>query len=327
MRFGLQIIHTDVTRLHDVAQAAEEQGFDAIYIADHLVAEGPERQRLGAPSWDCMAQAAIIALATKRVRIGHLVLCNLLRHPAVTAQSLATLDHLSGGRAIVGLGSGWTETEFRETGIPFPPIGPRLRMLDEALTCIKGLWGTAAFTYEGEFYRFREADLLPKAVQKPHPPILLGGGGKGLLRIAAKHADVLNLISDVGRQGYISLANATKLDDDAFRTKIDFVRAEATRLGRDPQAIDISNFCFTVALADSSSASQALREGMAGAFGVAPEVVTRAPMTLLGTPDEMIAEVRRRAREWGVREVVLQLQDETLVGRFAREVMAAARDA
>ena len=327
MRFGLQIGHTDVTRLHDAAQTAEGQGFDAIYFPDHLVAEGPERQRMGVPSWDCMIQAAIAAQATRKARIGHLVLCNLFRHPAVTAQSLATLDQLSGGRAIVGLGSGWTETEFRMTGIPFPPIGPRLEMLDEALTCLKGLWRGEPFTHEGKFYRFREADLLPKAVQRPHPPILLGGGGKGLLRVAAKHADVLNIISDVGRAGYISMAGATKLDDDAFRAKVDFVRAEAAQHGRDPQAIEISNVCFSVFLADGAQAAEAMRQGTAGAVGVPPEAVSRAPMMLLGTPDEVVREIRRRAKEWDVKEIVIPLQDEALVARFAREVIPAAREA
>jgi probable F420-dependent oxidoreductase len=272
-----------------------------------------------------MAMATIAAQATRRVRIGHLVLCNLFRHPAIAAQSLATLDHLSGGRALTGLGSGWTETEFRMTGMPFPAIGDRLRMLDESLTCIRGLWQDRPFTHDGEFFHFHEADLSPKTVQKPHPPIVLGGGGKGLLRVAARHADVLNLIADVGRRGYISMQGATKLDDDATRAKIDFVRAEAVRIGRDPQAIQISNFAFAMALTDSPAASQAMREGMAAGLGVPAETVGRAPMMLIGTPEEMTAELRRRSAAWDVREVVFQLQDEAAVQRFAREVIPAIR--
>lgn len=327
MRFGIQlgIGLQDITRLRDTAQLVEGLGYDVIYFPDHLVLEGPERQRVDGPSFDSMAMATVAAQATRRVRIGHMVLCNLFRHPAVTAQSLATLDHLSSGRALAGLGSGWTETEFRMTGIPFPPIGERLRMLDESLACIRGLWGETPFTHEGEFFRFRDADLSPKTVQKPHPPIVLGGGGKGLLRIAARHADVLNVISDVGRRGYISMQGATKLDDDAFRAKIDFVRSEAAKLGRDPQAIEISNFAFTMMLLDSPAASRSMREGMAGAFGTTPEAMAHSPMTLVGTPDEIIVELRRRATAWDVREVVLQFQDEGVVTRFAREVIPALR--
>src|SRR5262245_25911612 len=241
MRFGIQlgIGLRDVSRVRDQAQLVEGLGYDVVYFPDHLVYEGPERQRMPEPAFDSMVMATIAAEATKRVHIGHLVLCNLFRHPAVTAQSLATLDHLSGGRALVGLGSGWTETEFRMTGIPFPPIGERLRMLDESLTCIRGLWQDGPFTHEGEFFHFDQADLAPKSLQKPHPPIVLGGGGKGLLRIAARHADVLNIISEVGARGYISLEGAAKLDEDVTRSKIDFLRAEAKRAGRDPMSIEI----------------------------------------------------------------------------------------
>jgi probable F420-dependent oxidoreductase len=327
MRFGIQLGFGigDLASLRDRAQFVEELGYDVIYLPDHLVYEGPEHQRMDDPAFDSMMMAAVAAQATRRVRIGHLVLCNLFRHPALTAQSLATLDHLSGGRALVGLGSGWTETEFRMTGIPFPPIGERLRMLDESLTCIRGLWQEGPFTHDGEFFHFHEADLAPKTLQKPHPPIVLGGGGKGLLRVAARRADVLNIIAAVGRRGYISMQGASRLDDDAMRAKIDFVRAEAARAGRDPRSIEISNFTFALMLADSAEASRAMREGMAAGFGVPAEAVGRAPMVLIGTPEEVIAELRRRAEAWQVREVVFQLQDEALVERFAREVMPALR--
>ena len=327
MRFGIQlgIGLSDITQLHDQAQMVEELGYDVVYFPDHLVLEGPERQRMPGAAFDSMAMATVAALATRRVRIGHMVLCNLFRHPAVTAQSLATLDHLSGGRALAGIGSGWTETEFRMTGIPFPPITERLRLLDESLTCIRGLWGDAPFSHAGEFFRFQEADLTPRTVQKPHPPIVLGGGGKGLLRIAARHADVLNVIADVGQQGYISMAGAAQLNDDAFRAKIDFVRAEAARLGRDPSAIEISNFAFTMALCDSPDVARQTREAMAAFLSVPPDAVATAPMALIGTSEDMVTELRRRARVWDVREIVIQWQDRKVTERFAREVIPNVR--
>lgn len=327
MRFGIQlgIGLGDITRLRDAAQLVEDLGYDVIYFPDHLVLEGPERQRMDGPSFDSMVMATVAAQATRRVRIGHMVLCNLFRHPAITAQSLATLDHVSSGRALAGLGTGWTETEFRMTGIPFPPIAERLRMLDESLTCIRGLWGDAPFTHDGEFFHFRDADIAPRTVQKPHPPIVLGGGGKGLLRVAARHADVLNLIADVGHRGYISMEGSARLDDDAFRAKIDSVRAEAARLGRDPKAIEISNFAFTMLLSASADEARAMREAVASFLKTTPDAAVRAPMSLVGTPEEMIAELRRRQSAWDVRELVFQFQDEKVVENFARDVMPALR--
>ncbi len=123
LEFGFQLANIEPARIRDLAQAAEGLGYDYIVFPDHFVLEGPERQHdPHALAWDMVSMAASVAAATKKIRIGHLVLCNLFRHPAITAQSLMTLDHLSNGRLLAGLGSGWTETEFKMTGIPFPPI-------------------------------------------------------------------------------------------------------------------------------------------------------------------------------------------------------------
>ncbi|HZR83985.1 MAG TPA: LLM class flavin-dependent oxidoreductase [Candidatus Binatia bacterium] len=308
-------------RLRDLSQAAEELGYAAIYFPDHLVSEGPERQSAGVPSHDPMVQAAISASATARVRIGHLVLCNLFRHPALTARSLATLDELSNGRVVVGLGSGWTETEFRMTGIDFPEIAPRLRMLDEALACIRGLWRPEPFSFEGEFYRFRDASLLPRPVQE-RPPVLLGGGGRGLLRIAARHADVVNIVSDTGRAGYIAVAKAIELNDAAFRNKVGFVRAEAERAGRDPRAIRFGGLLYNIHLTPTRAAAESAVESLAKAFGVSTASILASPLFLIGTPDDCIAELRRRAREWELSEVVLSgAASLEILERFGREIL------
>jgi probable F420-dependent oxidoreductase len=325
MRWGLQIANLELPRMRDVAQAAEALGFHTLLLPDHVVWEGPERQRNPEHlAWDPMIEAAVIAEATRTVRVGHLVLCNLFRHPVITAQSLTTLDHLSGGRLVAGLGTGWTETEFRMTGIPFPEIGARLRMLDEALTCIRGLWTQEATTFAGEFYRLADATLYPRPVQRPHPPIMLGGGGKGLLRVAAKHADELNLISDVGRSGYIAMANTRKLSDEAIQEKIRFVREEAKRQGRDGAAIRISTVVFQLMLVDSPADGQAMAENVGGMLGLAPDAVRRAPLFLIGTPEECTAELRRREQTWGLSEMVFSGfgLDERTMRRLGEEVLA-----
>ena len=320
MEFAVQLGAVPVERLAEVAQEVEALGFHTIYFPDHLLAEGPERQPMGVPAYDPLIQAGVVAMATRRVRIGHLVLCNLFRHPAVTARSLATLDHLSGGRMVAGLGSGWTESEFRMTGIEFPPIAPRLRMLDEALTCLRGLWGDAPFSFEGEFYRFREATLTPRPRQA-RPPMVLGGSGKGLLRVAARHADVVNIVADTGRAGYIAIRNALRLSDEAFRQKVAFVRAEASQAGRDGSAIRISAMIATVQITASRADADAIIESTAGMFGVPPAALRASPLFLVGTADDCIAELRRRAQAWDLSEVVLSgMAGLDSVVRFGREV-------
>jgi probable F420-dependent oxidoreductase len=322
MEFGLQLANLEWSRLRDVAREAEGLGFGALLVPDHLVAEGPEHQfdphHL---SYDPMIEVAVISEATRRARVGHLVLCNLFRHPAITAQSLASLDQLSGGRLIAGLGTGWTEREFRMSGIAFPDIGVRLRMLDEALTCLRALWTQEQSTVAGEFYQLRDAILWPKPVQRPHPPILLGGSGRGLLRVAAKHADIVNIISDVGKPGYIAVANIAKLTDDSFRAKVRFLRDEAKRHGRGSRDIQISNVIFTTMLTDSPAATRAAAEGMAPMFNTTPEGMLHSPLALIGTPEECIHELRRRSREWEVSQAIFSFSGEEAMRRLAQDVL------
>ncbi|MGH7788054.1 MAG: LLM class flavin-dependent oxidoreductase [Candidatus Binatia bacterium] len=321
MEFGIQLGNLEWQRLRDVAQAAEQLGYHTLVLPDHFLMEGPERQALPEyHGYEAMVKATVLIEATKTAQIGHLVLCNLFRHPAIAAQALMSLDTLSGGRTFIGLGTGWTETEFRMTGIPFPAIGVRLRMLDEALTVIRSLMTQETTTFAGEFYQLRDAVLYPKPVRQPHPPILLGGGGKGLLRLAAKHADVINIISDAGRPGYISLAEIGKLTDESYQGKIRFVREEAARLGRDPRAIRISNVIFTTIITDSPAATRAAAEGMAGFFRLPADAVGRSPLALIGTPEECAAELQRRKRDWDISQFIFSFSDEAVMRRLATEV-------
>src|SRR5690349_3692957 len=141
MEFGLFLMNLDFDAVRASARAAEELGYNLVVLPDHLVHQHPGGTYDAHPiAHDATMLAAAAAQATSTIRIGHLVLCNLFRHPAVTAQALMSLDHLSGGRLVAGLGAGWTETEFQMTGIGFPDVATRLRMLDESLTCIRSLW-------------------------------------------------------------------------------------------------------------------------------------------------------------------------------------------
>ena len=328
LEFGFQLANKEPSRMRDLAQAAEALGYDYIVFPDHIVLEGPERQHdPHALAWDMISIAAAVATATRKIRIGHLVLCNLFRHPVITAQSLMTLDHLSEGRAIAGLGTGWTETEFQMTGIGFPPIAERLRMLDEALTCIKSLWTKEQTTFDGEFYHLKDAILWPKPIQKPYPPIIIGGGGKGLLRVAAKHADFVNIAPDSGKRGHISIAEVKKLTDAGYQEKIRFLREEAKRAGRGPNELRISNFIFALALTDSPAMSRQMAEGMAPMFQISADEVLASPVVLIGTPDECVKELRRREKNWGVTQFLMSdgagaVAHEKMMRRFHEEVIA-----
>jgi len=304
MEFGIQLGGLEPAQYRAHAQTAEALGYDLIVFPDHLVNEGPDKQLdVKSRAFDHIAMAAVVMEATKKIRVGHLVLCNLFRHPSITAQSLMTLDQLSGGRLLAGFGSGWTETEFKMSGIPFPPITERLRMLDEAIEVILSLWKNERTTFDGEFYHLKDAILWPKPIQQPHPPIILGGGGKGLLRIAAKYADYINIIPDAGKRGHISMEVVKRTNDKSFREKVSFVRDEAKRLGRKPDAVKISNFVFATILTESKEATHKTAEMMAPMFQQTADELLASPMILIGTPEECVVELKRRAKDWGTSQM------------------------
>jgi probable F420-dependent oxidoreductase len=321
MEFGLFLMSIDFEAVRESARAAEELGYHLVVFPDHFVNEGPSGYDPHALSHDAILLAAAAAQATRTIRIGHVVLCNLFRHPAVTAQALMSLDHLSGGRLIAGLGAGWTETEFRMTGIGFPEIGTRLRMLDESLTCIRSLWTQERTTFEGEFYRFEDAILWPKPLQRPHPPIIIGGSGRGALRLMAKHADVANIAVDTGKPAKLTLDGMGKINDAAFRDRANFVRAEAARLGRDPSAITISNAVFSVTLADSPAAAEASAREIGRTFGIPSHEAPRSALFLIGTPQQCVEELNRRAAEWGVGQFLFAAGSAETTRRLANEVL------
>lgn len=322
MEFGLFLMGVDFDAVRESARAAEELGYHLVVFPDHFVHEGPGgAYDPHALAHDSILLAAAAAQATRTIRIGHVVLCNLFRHPAVTAQALMSLDHLSGGRLLAGLGAGWMETEFRMTGIEFPDIGARLRMLDESLTCIRSLWTQERTTFEGEFYHFKDAILWPKPIQQPHPPIIIGGSGRGALRLIAKHADVANIAVDTGKPGKLTLDGMGKITDAAFRDRANFVRAEAARLGRDPKAITISNAVFSVMLADSPTAAEASAREIGKTFGIPPEEAPRSALFLIGTPQQCVEELNRRAAEWGVGQFLFASDSVETTRRLANQVL------
>jgi probable F420-dependent oxidoreductase len=164
------------------ARRAEAIGYDVIVIPDHLVEQMSPIPAL-----------AVAAAATERLRVGSFVFNNDLRHPAVLAQDLATLDVLSGGRLEIGIGAGWNRPEYDAIGLPFDPVPVRQARLGEALAVLKGCFGPGPFSFAGSYYLITDLDLFPKPVQRPHPPIFVGGGGRRTLELAAREAQIVGL--------------------------------------------------------------------------------------------------------------------------------------
>jgi probable F420-dependent oxidoreductase len=207
----------DAGQLIDDARRAEAIGYSGLVLPDHLVDQFAPIPLL-----------ATIAAATKRIRVGTFVLNVNLRHPAVLAQDLATLDVLSDGRLEIGIGAGWNRPEHDAIGLPFDPIGTRLDRLREAVAVLKGCFGDGPFSFAGEHYTVTEHDGRPKPVQRPYPPLFLGGGGRRLLTLAAEQADIVGiaprLMPGDQRQPRVEAQSLTMA---ATEEKIGWIRAAA----------------------------------------------------------------------------------------------------
>ena len=171
-----------LAELTSLARKAEAVGCSTFVVPDHLIEQ-----------YAALPVLAVVAAATERLRVGTFVLNVGLRHPAVLAQDLATLDVLSGGRLEIGMGAGWNKPEHDAIGIPFEPTGVRINRLTEAIAIVKGCFAEGPFSFSGEHYTITDHDGTPKPTQRPHPPIFVGGGGQRLLTLAAREAQIIGL--------------------------------------------------------------------------------------------------------------------------------------
>lgn len=204
----------DRDRLVAAARRAEDIGYSTFSMADHF----------GLPFAPLIALQAV-ADATTTLRITQTVLAHDFRQPAVLAKELATLDVFSGGRVEVGLGAGWMRSEYEQAGIRFDSAGIRIARLEEFITVLKGLFADEPFSFSGAHYRISDLDGTPKPIQRPHPPILVGGGGMKLLAVAARQADIIQVMPRI--QGPGQPIDAGEFTAATYKDKIDHIKAVA----------------------------------------------------------------------------------------------------
>lgn len=282
-----------------VAGAAEELQYDSIWLCDHFLTLAPEAYAGDAgiapgaarhdggggslPLLECWTALSALARDTRRLRLGTSVICNSYRFPSVLAKMGATLDVISEGRLDLGLGAGWFEREFRAYGVPFPPIGERIDRLREALRVIRAMWTEPNPSFAGRYYAIDGAVCDPPPVQRPHPPIWIGGEGDRVHRLAARAADGVNV---------------RWWPPEQVKARAPFLDAAAREAGRDPSALARS---VTVLLIVDRTPSrvQATRER----FAAIP-----AGGHVAGTPDQCVLRLRQYVAA-GVRHFLLAIPD------------------
>jgi F420-dependent oxidoreductase-like protein len=211
------------TRTVEVARWAELRGFESLWVYDHMQVDPPPEE---APIFEPFVELAALAMATSRARLGHLVLAAAYRNPGLTAKAISTLDVVSGGRAVLGIGAGWKEDEWLAYGYGFPPAGERLAILADHLEIISRMLGPGRATWDGAHAHVRDAIHEPKGLQLPRIPILVGGNGpKVTWRLAARFADELNLDA---------------LTPSQVEAALPVIASRCTEIGRDPASLPVS---------------------------------------------------------------------------------------
>ena len=285
----------DRATLVERAREAESIGFSHVCIHDHLT-----------PQLAPIPLLTVVAAVTERIRLCPLVFNNDLRHPAVLAQELATLDLLSEGRLEVGLGAGWNEPEYVATGMRFDEASVRIDRLEEAIAVVRGLFGRGFFDFEGGYYLIRAMDGQPKPRQQPHPPFLIGGTRRRMLTLAAHEADIVGM--DL-RQDRESLPDAfpKRMDE-----RVGWVRdGAAARFG--DLEISVLRLLGPLSITDharSVAADVAHELGTRTGLTIEPDDVLASPYSLIGTFPHLVEKLREARERWGINSYLAGWFDE-----------------
>ena len=287
-RFGVQLTGpADAKGWVEQARRIEDLGYSTATMPDHFTDQL-------AP----MPALAAAAAATTTLRVGALVFDNDYKHPVVLAKELATMDVLSDGRVEIGIGAGWMESDYRAAGMPYDRPGVRIDRFAEAIAVIKGTMADGACSFDGTHYTITDYDGLPKPVQRPHPPILIGGGGRRVLSIAAREADIVGINGNLA-SGVIGPEAVATMTHEAVVERVGMVRDAA---GERLDDIELNIRAFFLSVTDDRAGTLA---SVAGFIGVEESMVATSPFALIGSVDTIVEELVRRREELGFSYVVV----------------------
>ena len=310
IQFGIQTGQQDVSWPDLLAtwKDAEALGYDSAWDFDHFMPITGDRN---GPCFEGWTLLSALAAETHRIRIGALVTGNTYRNPALLAKMATTVDHISNGRLNLGIGAAWFEPDHQAYGFPFYTAQQRAERLGEALEVITRLWTTDHPSFTGNYYLLSNAPFAPAPIQKPHPPIIIGGKGKKwIMPLVAKYADGWNVPLGVSPEG--------------VRSRIYEINQECKRIGRTPCDIEVSVFLPLISITNLPLAGPVTR---LAARAVAPSKVAR--QVLAGSPKEISAQIQRYI-DVGVTHVIVYLRppfDRDLMRQFATEIIPTFRSA
>jgi len=285
-RFGVNTIGSaSREEWRSTARKVEDLGYSTLSVQDHFFTQL-------APLTSLMAAAE----ATSTLRLGSLVLGNDFRHPVILAREAATIDLLSEGRLELGIGTGYAHDEYVAMGVPFDPPRVRVSRFEEAVQIIKKLFTEEDVTFTGNYYTISNLNALPRPAQKPHPPILIGGGSPRMLSIATREADIVSVNVKTGYEGELDWKSATAKATDQ---KIEWIRQAA---GERFDELELNILVVAVIITkDCQTAAEKLaKEWELDLEKISIAELLESPHLLFGSEDEMIEELQRRRERYGI---------------------------
>ncbi|MGO9058545.1 MAG: LLM class flavin-dependent oxidoreductase [Candidatus Binataceae bacterium] len=321
-KFYVMLPQRNFAKTRSLAEAADSLGYHGVGLSDHFFVHRGDLQVPDEPLLECYTALGAIAAVTKRVMMTQVVTANSFRNPALLAKMTSTLDQISGGRFELRIGSGWFREEYEAYGYPYPSNAERIDQLEEGIEIIKAMWTEDEPSFHGRHYRIEKAYNFPKPVQKPHPRIMIGGSGKGILPVIARHADIVNIAPSV-TSGQIDAAKWARFNKASLRRKVDELRKLTRQAGRPRDAVEISaSSSLFIAKAKGEAEGVALR--VARSMGIPDrEAARQAPGVIWGTPEEVKDELRSRIDELGITHFPLYFGTPEGIELFAREVLPA----
>jgi probable F420-dependent oxidoreductase len=286
----------------------EDRGYSTIAISDHFT-----------QGWamEPLVTLAAAAAETERVRLLTLVLGNDYRHPVLVHKAAATIDVLSGGRLELGLGAGWLAAEYEAAGLRYDAPATRRERLEESVAVIKGLFGQDPLDFAGKHYRIAALDGLPKPVQKPHPPIAIGGGGPRMLELAGRVADIAGVYANLGR-GSHAVHQVVDMSPESVATKVEWVRTGARSTGRDPADVELELSLLLCRLVGSERERQEVLDRAAAAWMVPAATVAASPAVLVGSVDQCADRLLEHRERYGFSYIHLGSDAENAAPLVAR---------
>ncbi|MEO6888688.1 MAG: TIGR03621 family F420-dependent LLM class oxidoreductase [Ktedonobacteraceae bacterium] len=275
-----------------LVRRVEELGYTTFLLADHYVNEFPP-----------IAALMAAADAAMTMRIGSFVFDNDFRHPAQLAKEAATLDLLSDGRFDLGIGAGWHRPEYEQVGLPFESAGVRIGRLEEALSIIKQFFTRETVTFAGRYYTVTDLKAFPKPLQQPHPPIFMGGGGKKLLTLAGREADIVGLHLKVNDDGTV---DAWERSEAAIAQKVEWVRQAA---GERFTEVELNLLVGSVVITEDRQQAAEQRARESGRPEVTAEQLLASPYLLIGTVEQLVEQIQQRREHYGISYLVVGSED------------------